>query len=122
MKIIKITKTFEVTDQNLKDFFCTAIEGGYSNYWMGWITFSQDDKEITYQALDYSKDFSWTIKDAEDKDEIYGPIFSKDITYHATLNKEIAKYLELLTDDSSFDAVQADDLLQLLTMNEIRFG
>ena len=114
---MKITKTFEVTARHLEDFFCQVIESGASNYWMGWIEFFQSGHTVSYQKLDYSVAFSWTILDAE-TEVLYGPVFSNKIASAASSNNELVNYLEMLTDELGIDTSQADSLLQLLTFGE----
>ena len=120
-----------VSDQQLADLLCSAIEGG-SNYWIGTLKnqygkgFSRIDISTRYLELPFHEGSGIWIMDSDDEGEptLKEPVLITNALLRKGLNIVFEKYLwhfiNVVKDNS--DAETGDVVLQCAVFGDIIYG
>jgi hypothetical protein len=127
--MITVNVPFNITSQQLADWFTTAFEGG-SNYWLMAITPAQHKSNVSspwYSDAKYYDEemssvplFYVTYPVDDDDDEAETIAVSKDNISRGLVSAPEPALRNLVTDH--VDDEEADSLLQMVCFGEIRFG
>jgi hypothetical protein len=123
MPTIKIEKTFEISNQDIEDLLVTAFEGGI-NYWCDKVIIKEypeslEDKNMLASDI-LAHGAVLTLCDAEssDKWDLTLDKFTQGLKMHLE-NTEYSSMEDLM---DSYDANDADCIIQYAIFNELIFG
>jgi hypothetical protein len=104
---------------DFENLFITFVESGLSNFWCGLAEFKLVGADYSYQKVDlYEGKWSVTLHPAEDDD--FEPItITAESFADAPPHPAIGRWLR---DDSSFDANDADTIVQLAAFKKEVYG
>ena len=123
MPTIKIEKTYEVDNQHIEDLLVTALEGGI-NYWCGKVIIKEypesleDKNMLASDILAHGAVLTLCDVESSDKWDLTLDKFIQGLKMH--LEKSKYSSIEDLMD--SYDAYDADCIIQYAIFNEIIFG
>lgn len=116
--------------KNIKDMFITALESGYSDYWM-YIPVDKKDLKFVRENRLPMAEYLWKniwagqaikVFDAEEESDFLGKINPENIKRGVKLFKSQFEDKYDNASHGDFDAEDADILMQLIVMGEIVYG
>lgn len=119
-KEITITVKKEITQEQLSDLLCTALEGG-SNYWYKHIQPLDNAKEYNTSSM-YAAliEHGFTIKDKESGEVFTVKPEKFELAFQLMADKYARHFNNFINDGG--DAETADVFLQLCVFDDIIFG